>query len=208
MVARMGGIGSGRCSGIRSPTVNNYHSIDLTVLNRRNIFHRGYSGTLSWSRGGMQTGWVRYAVVDAGLRLNYKTRRRAEDGWDTVDELIPFDWTPTQYGGKRRWFVCLSCASRCRIIYGGSLFRCRLCYRLKYRTQYEQPYERAITGAQKIRRRLGGHRDLTAPFPSKPKGMHWQTYWRLEAREERYQYLWAELVFKWLRATGRWPNNS
>ncbi len=25
---------------------------------------------------------------------------------------------------------------------------------------------------------------MTMPFPWKPKGMHWQTYWRIRARAE------------------------
>ena len=33
--------------------------------------------------------------------------------------------------------------------------------------------------AQAIRERLGATRNLCLPFPDKPKGMHWQTYFRL-----------------------------
>jgi len=35
-----------------------------------------------------------------------------------------------------------------------------------------------LSKAQKIRWKLGGGA-LAAPFPRKPKHMHWKTYWRL-----------------------------
>ncbi|MBN2282751.1 MAG: hypothetical protein JXO48_02565 [Deltaproteobacteria bacterium] len=44
---------------------------------------------------------------------------------------------------------------------------------------------RLITKASNIRRRLGGSGDLIGvPFPSKPKNMHWKTYWKLRIESE------------------------
>jgi len=39
--------------------------------------------------------------------------------------------------------------------------------------------------AQNIREKLGGPRNLLAPFPFKPKGMHWQKYEKLHWRSEQ-----------------------
>ena len=109
----------------------------------------------------------------------------------------PSDWsialveTATAFGGKRQWFQCLSCNGRCRVLYGGAYFRCRRCHRLKYETQYEPPFARAATRALKIRERLGGTGGIGDIFPNKPKGMHWRTYERLQAEEERLQHGWA-----------------
>ncbi len=38
--------------------------------------------------------------------------------------------------------------------------------------------------------KLGGSPSLADPFPDKPKGMWWRTYWRLrkEAEEAEYRY--------------------
>ena len=33
------------------------------------------------------------------------------------------------------WFACPSCRRRCRVIYGGARFRCRLCYGAKYESE-------------------------------------------------------------------------
>jgi hypothetical protein len=125
-----------------------------------------------------------------GVRLVYKHRRPGSE-WHDVSEFVPFAETTTNFAGRRQWFQCPSCGRRCRILYGRSYFRCRRCQGLKYETQYEPPFARAATQALKIRDRLGSKGGIDEPFPEKPKGMHWKTYHRLRAREERLQQSWA-----------------
>jgi len=38
--------------------------------------------------------------------------------------------------------------------------------------------------ACRIRKRLGDSPDIFAPFPPKPKRMHWKTYFRMEEKAE------------------------
>jgi len=64
-----------------------------------------------------------------------------------VSEWVPLVETETPFGGRRQWFECVSCRSRCRILYGGGRFRCRRCHRLRYETQYEPGFARAATRA-------------------------------------------------------------
>lgn len=196
----MGGSGSGRYGS--SAKTGDYHSVDLAYLKRNKLLRVGMAGSLTWSRGGYKTGSIRYRVESGGLRLIYRTRSWAGDEWRDVDELTSFTTTATNFGGERQWLRCNSCGRRCRIIYGGSLFRCRRCYDLKYETQYEQPWARVITKAQKVRMRLGGDGSMDDLFPPKPKGMHWQTYWRLEAQDELYQRHWEMLMSRWLGIIG------
>ena len=54
---------------------------------------------------------------------------------------------------------------------------------------------RYLREAHASRMRLGGSGDMAQPFPWKPKGMHWRTYWRLR-EEERQAY--AEAVYEWM----------
>lgn len=89
---------------------------------------------IRWSRAGQETGSIRVECLEHGLRLVYRQRQGHHD-WQDVNEFIPFIETPTRFGGKRPWLQCLSCQSRCRIIYGGATFRCRRCHHLKYETQ-------------------------------------------------------------------------
>jgi hypothetical protein len=90
-------------------------------------------------------GSVRYRMEATGLRLIYRFRQ-TDESWRAIDELVPFAETQNGFGGYRRWFRCLSCARPCRIMYGGSYFRCRRCQDLRYQCQYERPFTLRPTG--------------------------------------------------------------
>lgn len=195
----MGGRGSGRTAsyGLSVDKCHEYHSIDLAWLRRKKLLQPGRWSSITWSRGSHQTGSIRIAVLPGGMRLAYKQRRQGDD-WHDVNELVPLVKTATPFGGSRQWFQCLSCRSRCRILYGGAYFRCRRCYRLKYETQYEPSFGRAATRVLKIRQRLGSDSGIDDVFPEKPKGMHWKTYNRLRAEAEHQQDQWAAgIMQKW-----------
>ena len=95
----------------------------------------------------------------------------------------------------RRWFRCPGCARRCRVLYGGKRFRCRLCQGLRYETQYESTTQRANRRSCKIRKRLGGSTSLMEEFPPRPSGMHRATYNSLEELDDEMQWRWASAVF-------------
>lgn len=198
----MGGRGSGRTSGygFLVDKCEDYLSIDLAFLRKRNAFHPRNSGEISWSRRNEKYASVQYVVEAGGLRLIYRSRPHGGE-WQDVDELIPFVETQTQFGGRRHWFGCPSCKRRCRIIYGGSHFRCRNCYRLKYESQYEPIFGRAADQRHKLRKRLGQVGSLEDPFPTKPKGMHWKTYRRLETRDQDLEQRWCMDLAGWLERT-------
>jgi hypothetical protein len=167
-----------------------YRSVDLAWLRRKKCLQPGNSGRITWSRGGSVTAWISYRIETSGLRLIYRTRRNGEE-WRDIEELFPFLYTTTNFSGHRRWLQCLSCDHRCRILYGGTYFRCRRCHHLKYEAQYEPAWLRGVSRAQKIRERYGGSGSLDEPFPEKPKGMHWRTYRRLAAQDERLTAIWV-----------------
>ena len=146
--------------------------------------------SLSWSRGGRETGSIRLAIREDSISFVYRHRRQGHE-WQDVNEFVPLVRTSTRFGGCRLWFKCLGCGSRCRILYGGARFRCRGCNKLKYETQYEPPFARSASAALKIRERLGCKGGLDEPFPAKPKGMHWKTYERLSEEEQGLQDAWA-----------------
>ena len=103
---------------------------------------------------------------------------------------MPFLWTPLKLGGQRRWFQCLKCGRRCRILYGGGRFRCRRCRRVRYASQSETKADRATRAMFKIVKRLDPKEECN-DLPFKPKGMHWSTYNRLADRYEHYDTQWA-----------------
>lgn len=177
--------------GLLVDKVEETHSIDLAWLRRRGYLRVGAFGVLTWSCRGVQTGSVGYRVDALGLRLSYKTKRAEGQDWQQVDELIPFAETRCHLGGRRKWLQCPGCARRCRTVFGGSVFRCRLCHGLRYESQYEPPFARAASRSHKLRQRLGQVAGLDEFFPPKPKGMHWRTYRRLEMKDEDLQAVWS-----------------
>ena len=122
--------------------------------------------------------------------------RTAEGPWEEVRETIGYLMTATPFGRPRRWFQCPGCARRCRVLYSGKRFRCRLCHGLRYESQFETTAQRANRRSRKIRRRLGGSNNLLEEFPPKPCGMHRATYWRLEELDDDMQSIWVRSVFE------------
>jgi hypothetical protein len=89
---------------------------------------------------------------------------------DAEDVRIPvrLEMTPTQFGGRRFWFVCplimrgVPCTRRAAKLYlppGGRYFACRRCHNLTYRSsqeahQMERLFARLRLGPERIRDRL------------------------------------------------------
>jgi hypothetical protein len=194
----MGGRGSGRRTGSSSNKVEDYHAIDLAWLRRRGCLKPGASGSITWSMETRELASVRYRTEPNGFRLLYRIRQ-PDESWRAIDELVPFTETRNGFRGYRRWFRCLSCSRPCRVLYGGSHFRCRHCHGLKYQSQYERPLTRATNRAQKLRDRLGKTDAIDDPFPPKPKGMHWRTYRRLEALDHELRDKWSAAFIRRFR---------
>jgi hypothetical protein len=84
-------------------------------------------------------------------------------------------------------------------LYSGRYFVCRRCNGLVYRCQQESPPYRLTRKARKIRAKIGGTTNLTDPFPSRPKGMHWMTYLRLMDRAHEADMRSLVLAGEWFR---------
>ena len=104
-------------------------------------------------------------------------------------------WTRTNFGGHRQWVLCPSCDRRCAILYrkgDGPLWGCRVCMAGRYRSEHLSQKDRRLEKAFKIRRRLGqSENNILKPFPEKPQGMWWRTYWKIrdEASQREYELI-------------------
>ena len=180
----MGGPGSGnRYRWGAKTSTEACHRFDLAGLARGGWLRPGSSGTTRWLRGERETaaiGWAARGTGSAATALELSYAVRGEE----IRYRVPIAWTPCRFGGDRPWFACPGdgCGRRAAVLYGRRLFLCRRCHDLAYESTREDPGERALRRARKIRERLAGSADLLAPFPPKPKGMHWRTYERF-ARE-------------------------
>ena len=194
----MGGFGSGRYSYSSTPTCESAHSIDLTWLRRRGMLKPG-PHSLEWSRGGEPAGSISIVAQADGVRLLYWLTG-PNGGRISVNELVPFRYTETRFGGRRQWLACLRCGRRCRRIFGGRHFRCRQCHGLKYGSRNESPAQRAMHRADRIANRLHdmwkGTTKAKWEFPPKPSRMRWKTYWRLKWQHDELRGRWMAGVMR------------
>jgi hypothetical protein len=170
-------------------TCESCKSLDIRRLHRDNFLRAGHRFSWAWSRNGEPTGNIVIEAEQGEIVLLYRTRSRGASEWREIRQCIPITWTRCNLGGRRPWFVCSVhsnarfCGRRVAILYAaGDLFACRHCYRLAYASQSENSRDRSLTQAQNIRMRLGGGPSIIEPFPEKPLGMHWRTYYRLRAK--------------------------
>lgn len=181
----MGGIGSGRPSGLGRDTVETCRAIDVNRLHREGCLRPGWSGGWQWSLDGEKVASINLRAEDERLHLSYRVRV-AEGGWEDVEETVRIVRVPCRFGGTRPYFICpgvvngISCGRRVVKLHGsGRYFLCRHCYRLAHASQSEGAWDRALRRANKIRVRLGGEPGMASPFPPRPKGMWRRTYERL-----------------------------
>ncbi len=181
----MGGIGSGRPSGLGRNTVETCRAIDVNRLNREGCLRPGWAGGWQWSRDGEKVASINLRAEEDRLHLSYRVRVAGGD-WEDVDETVRIVRVPCRFGGTRPYFICpgvvngISCGRRVVKLHGsGRYFLCRHCYRLAHASQSEGAWDRALRRANKIRMRLGGEPGMASPFPPRPKGMWRRTYERL-----------------------------
>ena len=176
-------------------TVESCRSIDVLYWNRLGYLESPRRFSWAWTSNGEQVASIHVETHHDFVTLTYRSRSNGDD-WTDVEQRIAVAWTPCRFGGERPWFVCsvasngVYCGRRATKLYGADrLFACRHCYQLAFASQQESAHQRGLWKSQKIRMRLGGSANMFDEFPSKPKGMHWRTYDRLQslhdAAEER-----------------------
>lgn len=196
----MGGIGSGQWyRWSTKPVVEDGVPLNLNKLVRDKLVVPGAwtSGGLVWHyvHSGEKSASIGYIAdmkdpSDASMRLQYTCNGKTED------YVVRLTTTTPNFGGLRWWFVCPLTGKRAAKLYllnGASKFVSVKAYRFAYRSQNEGYADRALSKAQKIRRKLGGDWGLDAPFAKKPKGMHNKTYNRLVEQAMHYEEIgWVE----------------
>jgi hypothetical protein len=165
--------------------VEHCRSIDVNRLQKAGCLRPGWCGGWQWTRDGERVAWINLRAEADRLHLSYRVRIAGSE-WEDVAETVRIVREPCRFGGDRSYFICpgvvngIACGRRVAKLHGpGRYFLCRHCYRLAHTSQSESGRDRAVRRADKIRQRLGGDPDISAPFPKKPKGMWRQTYQQL-----------------------------
>lgn len=183
----MGGIGSGNWRGARQDSA--FWRLDIDQLKRTDCLRSGLV-SISWKRRGESVASIRLLFSDEldRVTLIYRSRSRGEE-WEDIRDPIPLDLTKPNFGGVRYWFICPGCQRRRKVLYGSRLYRCRECQKMTYSSQYDPFPQHPWKRAHEARERLGGQAGFSHPFPPKPKGMHWKTYYRLREDDWRAEEL-------------------
>ncbi len=200
----MGGIGSGRGYQGGKDTTSNMRTLDIRRLQRNGLLAPGLAFGWQWTRNGAEVAPIQIHTEADRVMLSYRNRNNGGE-WQRMEYAVYLEWTPCNLGGRRAWFCCPArgCGRRVAILYGGTTFACRHCYRLAYASQREAKDDRARRQAEKIRRRLGWPAGIANPEGGKPKGMHWQTFRRLTAAHDAYAEASLAGVVKWLESMKR-----
>ena len=179
----MGGFGSGRWYryGTR-PLAEQCLHLDVNKLKRENLLRPGLYYSIRWESGST----IGIATFHDEIELSYATNPGKGDE-EHVRYRVPLNRTPCNFGGYRCWFVCpnMGCGRRvAKLYFLCGYFLCRRCHNLTYESQNEDKVDRLNRKMRKLRTKVGGNgEDLISPFPDKPKGMHWDTFDRLELKD-------------------------
>ncbi len=200
----MGGSGSGRGYQGGKDTTSDMRTLDIRRLQRNGLLTTGRASGWQWTRNGEEVASIQIRCEAGCVMLSYQSRSNGCE-WQAMAYAVHLEWTACTLGGRRAWFRCPAngCGRRVAILYGGTIFACRHCYRLAYASQREAEDDRARRRAEKIRTRLGWPAGIANPEGGKPKGMHWQTFRRLTAAHDAHAEASLAGVVKWLESMKR-----
>jgi hypothetical protein len=139
-----------------------------------------------WTRDGETVASIQMRAEQDRVFLIYR-HRSGDAEWKDEQYPVRIVRTPCNLGGSRAWFICpaVGCGRRVAILYGGSIFACRHCYRLAYPSAREDVCDRAARRADRLRARLDWEPGILNGGGEKPKWMRWRTFERLAAKHDQ-----------------------
>ena len=158
--------------------------------------YSGNTGDLSWHNAKTKesTGRIGFIVKVDCLVFSYRAKRHNSQHWQDYEVIAPLTYTPCNYGNSRVWFKCPRCSKRVAILYVNIQIACRTCQRLNYASQQQtkgmwQDRDRM----NKIREKLNWPLYQDVLFRTKPKGMHYKTFYSLVKEHDFYEmrYLYS-----------------
>jgi hypothetical protein len=185
----MGGCGSGRIRGGGKELTSQFLQIDVGELNHQGRLSSDQSFIVQWVQNDPNAASVGGRSGCDQIEFSYRQRLPGKEHFANKSCAVLIEWSFCNYGGRRPWFRCplAGCGRRVAILYFGTELACRQCCLVAYRTQRVPAHFRAIYRAQAIRKKLGGSINLSLPLPGKPRGMHWETYFRLCREAEGWE---------------------
>lgn len=171
----MGGYGSGRTEW--RAKAERALRLDIKSLKKQGGLRPGLSLTSRWTWNSGESSSITILTRENALELIYRVKNPGED-WKDRHQHIALAYTECNYGGTRPWFICPQCSRRVGVLYSRGLFLCRHCTNVAYTSKSENLPDRMLRKANKIRDILGADYGVHKPI-RRPKGMHWDKFWRL-----------------------------
>ena len=153
---------------------NELPALDIAALDLR-VADVPSGKTFSWQQNGRVVGTASCTVSGEHVLIEYKSCDRR-----SVSQRIRFASTKPHFGGVRRWFVCPDCGRKCNTLYSSFAFKCRKCVNAVYPSQYAYVRLAGEAEARRARVLLGTVAGYDPALVTKPKGMHWKTFRRLQ----------------------------
>ena len=155
--------------------------LDIRKITRKGLLVPGNSFSWQWLVCKREVASINIQVDLQSVMLSYRVKSADE----LVEQRVQTQTSPCNLGGQRQWFTCPRCSKRVAVLYAPDrYFACRLCGGLGYATQKEGVGDRAMTKADRLRKRLGWPAGIAHGDGGKPKGMHWETFWQLKSRHD------------------------
>ena len=136
MPTRLGGIGSGRSPHLGAASkCEHWRSIDLADLKRMGLLKPIVGDrirAITWKND--QGGLDKLGIIPSARGIQFVKR---DDQGKLAGLFVAYTYTPTMFGGYRKWFACPGCRRPARILDGVNSLRCLRCRGLKYASQSE-----------------------------------------------------------------------
>ena len=178
----MGGCGSGRPSSYDGKRdISSSRPLDIRKFTHKGLLVPGNSFGWQWLVCKREVASINIRVDLQNVLPSFRMKSTDE----IVEQRVQTQTSPCHFGGQRHWFTCPLCSKRVAVLCApGRYFACRLCGELGCATQKEGGGDRAMTKADKLRKRLGWQAGIANPNTGKPKGMHLDTYQRLKSQHD------------------------
>ncbi len=188
----MGGAGSGR----RRTGSKNHDlcRLDLAQIRGTLPLSSGVSGSITWNNSRSRATSY-FSATDEGLQIS----DHPDESRSSSRQNIEFASSTTSFGGRRLWFKCPKCHSRCRVLFKASQWLCGRCSSIHYPTQSMSQNDRCLDKLAKSKRLISERLNGTDRcYPEKPKGMHWKTFNDAQRRIEQLEAVMDRIVDTWM----------
>ena len=160
--------------------------MDVILLYRQGRLSNDQSFLVQWVQNCQIAASVSARWACDHIESSYRQRRLGEEHFENKACVVFIDWSSCNFGGRHPWFRCPmpNCGRRAAILYFGTEL---VSLQTMLTAHLPHPAGSGLFRAQAVRKKLGGTINLSLPLPGKPRGMHWETYFRVCQKHDEWE---------------------